>query len=370
MTEKTSAYVFPFKPFEFLQQELETSTFLPKRVVNEDYFRPVLKAVAPTVEVPDGDSLPDRLLAFFADPSICFGEPDWILQLGQKWKKEFTFFIEQNKPILFTILGFPFKAPVPLKTNRKLPDFGEVAMLARLHQIGAAIARVYEPGVEIHVFAEGAFHEMNGMPRADADAYFKALETVSAKFGYDRFVRLHDTSSIVDEVEGFKNVWDEVTEQIRTRRDRGDAETIDALTAAYPVTFHLNDVTAYNEEAIRNAYLDTSIGKELRTALDARSIDGVVRYRAFLEARDRLQLLERYTPKGVALTVSPRPGRIGVRPLPLPADVLPYHGVPVWNSTNSSLSIVYLWDLKRQGSTIEPIILDGDGDPAPFFYVI
>lgn len=370
MSEKTSAYVFPFKPFASLDETRETSTFLPARTVDADYFAPIIEVVAPRLQLSASGSLSERLLQFFADPQVCFGDPDWILRLGAHWKEQFTHFIEQNEPISFTILGFPFKAPVPLKTHRKLPDFGEVAMLARLHQIGAAIAEAYEPGAMIHVFAEGSFHEMNGMPRADADAYFVALEETLSRFGYDHYVKLHDTSRIADEVEGFHALWNEVTEDIKARRDRGDTATVDALTAAYPVTFHLNDVTSESPEAIRLAYLNDSAGGPLRQQLERRSAEGVVRYRAFLEARDRIQLLERYAPKAVALTVSPRPGRIGVRPLPLPADVLPYHGVPVWNGKDQTLSIVYIWDLRRQALEVSPIHLKGDTDYTPYLYEV
>ena len=369
MSEKTSAYVFPFKPFQFLNQKEETSTFLEPRQVQTEYLRPILDKVAPKLQLPEGSSLPDRLLSFFADPQVCFGDPEWILALGKDWKQMFAHFIDRNERIAFTILGFPFKAPVPLKTNRRLPDFGEVAMLARLHQIGAAIAETYEPGAVIHVFAEGAFHEMNGMPRAQADEYFDELVKTCARFGFDRFVELHDTSEIADDVPGFGALWDEVTEDIEARRASGDSKTIDALTAAYPVTFHLNDVSGESDETIRLAYLDDPEGQELRRKLEERSDAGVVRYRAFLEARDRIQLLERYAPSGIALTVSPRPGRIGVRPLPLPADVLPYHGVPVWSESDDSLSIVYIWDLKRTGERLQPLQLEGDQDPAPFMYL-
>lgn len=369
MSEKTSAYVFPFKPFQSLSQREETSTFLEPKRVQIEHLRSMLDKVAPKLHLPDGPSLPDRLLGFFADPQVCFGDPEWILALSEDWKQQFAHFIDGNQRIAFTILGFPFKAPVPLKTNRHMPDFGEVAMLARLHEIGAAIAEAYEPGAVIHVFAEGAFHEMNGMPRAHADAYFDELVKIAARFGFDRFVELHDTSKIADDVPGFRALWDEVANDIESRRVSGDRQTIDALTAAYPVTFHLNDVTGESEETIRLAYLDDPDAADLRQKLERQSDAGVVRYRAFLEARDRIQLLERYAPLGVALTVSPRPGRIGVRPLPLPADVLPYHGVPLWSESNASLSIVYLWDLKRTGDRLQPLELEGDSDLAPFMYL-
>jgi hypothetical protein len=95
----------------------------------------------------------------------------------------------------------------------------------------------------------------------------------------------------------------------------------------------------------------------------------VLRYRAFLEARDRIGLLERYAPHALAMTVSPRPGRLGIRPLPAPADVLPYHGVPVWDPDRRILEIEYLWDLTRGGGRYERIHLAGDPEDLPFLYV-
>lgn len=370
MSEATSAYVFPFKPFAFLDVVEENSSFLPPRHITADNLQPALDILAPRLELPAGDDLAQRLLEFFADPAVCFGDPSWILQLGEHWKEQFNWFIARNEPILLSILGFPFKAPVPLKTNRKLADFGELVMLARLNRIGEAITRAYTPGAVTHVFAEGSFHEMNGMPREDADAYFAGLETMLTQFGYDAHVKLHDTSRIADEVPGFKKVWAEVEAEIAARRDAGDPATVDALTAASPVTFHLNANPGVSDEDLRLAYLGHSEAAALRGELDARTQQGVVRYRAFLEARDRVSLLEIYAPRAIGLTVSPRPGRIGVRPLPAPADVLPYHGVPVWNPRTEVLEVVYLWDLKRSGLTLEPLLLDSDPERLPFLYEV
>lgn len=84
MTEKTSAYVFPFKPFSALEQVEETANILAGKTVDIGYFQPLLDVVAPLVEVPEGDSLPERLLHFFADRRVCFGEPEWILQLAER----------------------------------------------------------------------------------------------------------------------------------------------------------------------------------------------------------------------------------------------------------------------------------------------
>ena len=123
--------------------------------------------------------------------------------------------------MLFSILGFPYKMPVPLKTNRHLADFGEVAALARLNEIGKAIAKVYSPGVKIHVFTEGPFSQLNGMPRNLADRYFASLQDVVDRFGLGEHIVLQDLSRIIDEQPDFDGAWKQVTVEIRQRRDRG-----------------------------------------------------------------------------------------------------------------------------------------------------
>lgn len=271
--------------------------------------------------------------------------------------------------MLFSILGFPYKMPVPLKTNRHLADFGEVASLARLNEIGKAIARVYDPGVKIHVFTEGPFSQLNGMPRELADQYFKSLQKVVERFGLGEHIVLQDLSLIIDEQPDFADAWKQLTEEIRQRRDRGDRETLDAIRDALPVRFHNIANPGVSEDELRRAYLNEESATSLRASIQARAEEGVLRYRAFLEARDRINLLERYAPHALAMTVSPRPGRLGVRPLPAPADVLPYHGVPVWNPQRQILEIEYLWDLTRGNGRYECIYLDGDCENKPFLYV-
>jgi hypothetical protein len=358
MAQATSPYVFPFRPFRSLDKTAPVAEFAPAQTVDRSFFEPMLDVLAPALAVPDGGTLEDRLLAFFAQPSVVFGDPDWILSLADQWKAGFRHFIERNESMLFTILGFPFKAPVRLKTPRMLPDFGEAVMLKRLNEIGRAIAAVYAPGVRIHVFAEGAFARLNDIPQADADRYFAALEKMSQDFGFSEHVVLHDLQRTVEELDGFEKVWTEVSDEIRQRRDRGDEKTVIALRDALPVTFHLMRNEGADDDTLRRAYLNDSSAEE-----------SVVGYRGFLEARDRVSMLERYAPRGVALTVSPRPGRIGVRPLPAPSDVLPYHGVPVWSPKNQALRIEYYWDLVHEAGKFEPVKLQGDPDPAAFLYI-
>lgn len=369
MSAKTSAYVFPFRPFRNLERTEPKITLADRQTVDRSFLEPLLETIAPRLELPQGGNLDERIVALFASDAVRFGAREWITDLAADWSAQARHFIEKGEPILFTILGFPFKAPVILKTDRILADFGELAMLKCLHEIGSAIACEYEPGVKIHVFAEGAFAPINGMPQADSDAYFDSLVSMCRNWGFDAFIVLHETNAIAEETPGFKAVWDETTDEIKARRDSGDEKTRTALTDSFPVTFHLNANPGVEADPLRRAYLDDPSAKALRDELVERSEDGVVRYRAFLEARDKVQLLELFAPKALAMTVSPRPGRLGVRPLPEPADVLPYHGLPIWDAESRALLIDYRWDFFCEDVQATPVYWDEDGEDKPFLYL-
>ncbi|SKA23736.1 L-tyrosine/L-tryptophan isonitrile synthase family protein [Consotaella salsifontis] len=367
MSNRTSAYVFPFRPFRHLDRARPTARFRDGGPIIIADLAPQLERLAPKLgKDAASSSWEDGLIDLCCDPRNVFGLPEWIRDLKDHWTAMARPFVAAGKPIEFTILGFPFKAPVPLKTRRKLPDFGELVMLRRLHEFARAVERFHAPGARVHIFAEGAFARVNGMPQKDSDDYFDALVALSEAAGCGKTLVLHETSRIADETPSFLDVWKETTEEIRARAEAGDEKTVTALREARPVTFHLCATPGVSEEELRLAYLGDPAAAALRADLERRSDEGVIQYRAFLEARDKVQLLEKFAPGALGLTVSPRPGRIGVRPLPEPADVLPYHGMPVWNEDEQSLRIEYRWDLLTSNRDWTGLKLEGDSDPEPF----
>lgn len=365
----TSAYVFPFRPFRNLDRTSPIARIDHRQNVGFDELTPMLEKLAPALPDPSDGDWGSRLIALFSSADVVFGKPEWITDLADEWIEKARPFVEAGEPIEFTILGFPFKAPVPLKTKRTLPDFGELVMLKRLHELALAIGRIHAPGARIHIFAEGAFARMNGMPQADSDAYFKALAEMSERAGFASSLVLHETAAIADTTPGFQKVWDETADMIRNRAAAGDDKTMTALTEARPVTFHLNATPGVPEDLLRRAYLKDPSAAELRSELEKRTDDGVVLYRAFLEARDRVSLLELFAPGALAMTVSPRPGRLGVRPLPLPADVLPYHGIPVWHRGREELTIEYRWDILTSDASFIALHMAADPDAEPFLLI-
>lgn len=369
MKTKTSPYIFPFTPFKHLDRTDNSTAFVGPDSMDAEALLALAKPFAPALSLPEGDTLAERILALFTSPEILFGEASFITSRSDDWLSRLSKLIDQQRPIEFTILGFPFKMPVPLKTDRKAADFGELVSLKRLNELGRAIADVYAPGAVVHVFTEGPFHLLNGIERSWADGYFSSLQALVKRFGIGSNLVLHDLNVVADNTPRFAQAWHEVTEELRSRRDAKDPATLAALHDALPVRFHNIYVADVSIDDLRRAYLDDGSRDALRASIRTRAEEGVLGYRGFLEARDRVSLLEKHVPDGLGMTVSPRPGRLGVRPLPEPADKLPYHGVSVLSKDRRSLRIEYLWDLQQEGGTYRKTVLSGDSDPAPFVYI-
>ncbi len=369
MTEKTSPYIFPFRPFRHLDLIEPTSKITSTENWEADRFEPLLERFAPGIELPSGGSLAERVLAIFTSDEVLFGENSFIESKRDYWLAKIESLIAEGRAIEFTILGYPFKMPVPLKTNRRCADFGEAVSLRRLAAIVRAIQGHYAPGAKVHVFTEGPFGAFNGVDRSWSDQYFTSLESLVDSFGVGDCVELHDLNVIADERPDFVRLWAEITEEIRARRDNCDPATLKALNDALPVRFHNLANPRASEDELRRAFIGDESASELRDAIRERAEEGVMSYRAFLEARDRISLLESCVPDALAMTVSPRPGRLGVRPLPAPAEILPYHGVPVLTADAQGMRIEYLWDLMRSARLLTAVNLIGDSDPRPFMYI-
>lgn len=369
MTAKTSPYIYPFQPFLHLDKPTPTSRFAEAREMTETEFSAWLETFAPKIHPLEGQETAEAIYSVFADPGVVFGDPAFLSSRREEWLQRFGRVVAEGRRLDLTILGFPYKMPVPLKTDRTAADFGEVVSLARLNQLARAIGRVYAPGARIHVFTEGAFHVFNSLNRSYADGYFASLQALASRFGVNEHVELHDLNAVVDDNPDFMAVWRDTEADLIARRDAGDEKVLAAIRDSLPVRFHNLANPGVGEADLAAAYRRDPAAKALIDDIQQRAERGTVTYRAFLEARDRISLLQRIVPDALPMTVSPRPGRLGVRPLPEPSRMLPYHGVSVISADGATLEMQYLWDLRRTGRAYVPLHLVGDADPAPFAYL-
>ncbi|KAL3481726.1 Pyoverdine/dityrosine biosynthesis protein-domain-containing protein [Aspergillus californicus] len=121
---------------------------------------------------------------------------------GTGWEDVETFLptimtcIEKKEPVRMVLPAFPFKSP-----NNKdkalgiLPDLGEELALNHLNGLCLNIARVYEPGAEVHISSDGlVYNDLLGVPDEVVWDYGEALRQIAIdqKLRHLRFIRLAD----------------------------------------------------------------------------------------------------------------------------------------------------------------------------------
>ncbi|MBD3353838.1 MAG: L-tyrosine/L-tryptophan isonitrile synthase family protein, partial [Candidatus Lokiarchaeota archaeon] len=168
---KANPYVYPYKPFKNLSNKKLLNNFTDQEFVGIDDIKRILHKQEISSINHKEEIAAKKILEIFLSNDICFDSEDFIKENYQGWIKKLNYFIDKGKRIEFSILGFPFKVPVPLKTNRKLPDLGELLSLNRLNNIMELIEKIYSPGAKVTVFTEGIFGSFVGLEKKEADAY-------------------------------------------------------------------------------------------------------------------------------------------------------------------------------------------------------
>src|SRR5207244_2692771 len=104
----------------------------------------------------------------------------------------------RGDPIRFVVIGFPFKMPNPLKTNRRCPDLGEAVFLGQMHRMTQAITGWYAPGARWTVLTEGtAFRHLLDIDETEVTAYRAGVEQLATGLGTD-WIEFLDLKSVVE----------------------------------------------------------------------------------------------------------------------------------------------------------------------------
>lgn len=84
-----------------------------------------------------------------------------------------TKFVENNEPIKFSMLGYPFKSRnIRDKVLGDMPDFGEQKSLEHIRYFNSRIRQIYNPGIKISVISDGLiFSDLWGICDDCVDAY-------------------------------------------------------------------------------------------------------------------------------------------------------------------------------------------------------
>jgi pyoverdine/dityrosine biosynthesis protein Dit1 len=376
---KSNPYVYPYVSFRKLAFKksirAEDDFVAEEREILISDVRNVLDKIKKISIEYAGKSIEEKIFSVFLNESVLFGPKNFVENKRDFWLEKIRYFVNRNKRIRFTLLGFPFKIPVPLKTNRRYPDMGEALILFQLNNIIQSIQQIYAPAIEIVVFTEGGLGKFVGISKQEADEYKKYLILLNNKLGFSKSIKIKDLSDMEKE-KNFDNLFKDNLKYFKIKLKKGDSETIKKYEGAGSSIFKIINTRKEKEAVLMDVYNEKIQDKDIsRKALAVRNHirrkmnDSVLGYFAYLRTRDDVNYLEKIVPHYLALSVSPKLGRLGIIPVNNKSNKLPYHAVTIFDPKNNFFYLDYLIDMKCGKDKYEAIYLKGDIESIPFYYV-
>lgn len=370
-------YVYPFVPFENLSNKSWIDNFIRElRVSMQDISARLNAVLIPQPKASLASEIAPRVLDIFKDEEYRFGPLEVLNQEEKFWKARIEYFVAKNEPIHAIILGFPFKMPVPIKTNRILPDMGEVLILQRLFTLTELVKKIYPPGLRVQIFTEGSFASFTGLSAKEADDYRDRVAELIRLLGYDRTLYVTDLKDVEAMIPDFSARYAENVEKMKVAYAAGDPRATEQYRGSYPSIFRIVSSRGYKEEDLMDVYneelSDIKILGEvqaIREDIKKRAHEAVFQYHSYHKTRNDSGVMDRVAPNTLYLTVAPKPGRLGIYPIAKEVVRLPYHGVPVFHEKTGRFTIEYLVDVRRRKGPYTKVFLEGDRDPAPFYYI-
>lgn len=362
---KSNPVVFPYKPFHDLNNVAVRDNFVLNLHFSLKELGRALDDNSLASIKPRGKNTEEKILSVFLHPDLRFGPSSLITKCRSFWLGKFSYFTGRKKPLKLAILGFPGKAPVPLKTNRTLPDFGEVLALKRLRDLCLKIKETYSPGAVAYAITEGVLGETIGISSKESRAYERQLAKLTKLLGWNKYIKFIPLGELKKEV-NFKRLFRVQVTKLNELLKNGDKETVKRYKLAYPSVFHLLNTRGQDLKILSEVYSGkprSAEAKRCRNLLEKKVRQAICRYFALLAVRDEVNFLEKKVPRYIALTVSPKPYRLGIHLIHRQVDILAHHGVPVGRK------IQYLIDVRRSPKRFARIYLNEDGEKLPFLYL-
>jgi pyoverdine/dityrosine biosynthesis protein Dit1 len=377
---KSNPYVYPYAPFKSLKlaaiDAQQKTNIVEKIDISFDEVKNLLGKIDNPKIIFQGNNIEEKVFNIFLNENVLFGPKKYVVAYREYWLEKIGYFVSKNKKIRFTLLGFPFKIPVPLKTNRKYPDMGEVLILNQLAEITMVIQKIYSPGAEIVVFTEGGLGRFVGISKKEADEYKKFLATLNRKFEFSKSIKIMDLSDMEKEKD-FKKLFQINKANFKNDFEKKDVDFMKKFEGAKPSMLKIINTRKFPEQMLVEAYDDAIAdekisldGRRVREYINKKVESSLIGYFAYLRTRDDLNFLEKKVPHFLALSVSPKPKRLGIIPVNVWSDKLPYHSVPVYDAQKNKFTMEYLVDMKYGNKQYATCFLKGDGENKPFYYIL
>jgi pyoverdine/dityrosine biosynthesis protein Dit1 len=254
-------------------------------------------------------------------------------------------------PLQFVLPSFPFKDQNPFRTASRADhiDFGEVALLIRLHSLALALAQIFPYGVKWLIVSDGlVYSDFLGIAKEEAIRYRERLREWRNRLNLQQTIHILDYSEAIEHageftvsLDGqdsssvtFAQVFDRIRDIIKSEIARGTnsllSEKFAVAVRGMMWNINLRNLhLKYGHEALWAALTGSAAPSELVAAeLSRQATEAAISYHCFNLASKTLRLLETVFPQGIRATVHPKLGQIAI---PRIGDEYPWNGVAYIN---------------------------------------
>lgn len=333
----------------------------------------------------DVDGMSEKIYAIFSD-SI----------LGNRDNKKYlnsSLFINSIKPLIdqqlrlrFVMPCFPFKDQCDLRTAAPPShvDFGEIALLIRLHLLALALYQVHPFGADWVLFSDGRFYaNILRVDVSEVNKYFTRLLELRNLLNIDGTVSIIDLKDITRQIESKEqgnNVFEYMADEICNRlkmlvsNDKELRDTFQVLARGMKKNVSLKDLLeelSWNEKWLMfNSESADDLSPSLRDLW--RKIEEIVneasyKYAAYNLALRYYSIVQKVFPDTIRATIHAKPNQLAVPKL---GDVYPWNGVGV-HIKRKEKPIIETWAfhsiLQKANASCAYYL---PNDVAPFFYEI
>ena len=371
---KSNPVVFPFVEFQDLSNKKIIKNFLKPRIIDWKEIENLLSVIKkPNLNLLKKTSVEEKIFDVFLDDNFLFGKKEYILNYKKYWIEKLNYFTKNKKPIKFTLLGFPFKAPLILKTIRNAPDMGDVLVLNQVKNFVLTIKEIYNPGAIVYIITEGCFGKFTGIRRKNIEKYHQFLKKIIKKLNFESFIKIIPLDKL-ETYDGFKKIYKEQIINFKKKYLEKDEDFIKKYKNAFPSIFHIVNPGTKNILFLMDVYnndleiKDKEINKK-RKDLQEKTHKAIINYFSYLKTRDILNFLEKEVPNALWLSVSPKPERIGLLPINREINKLPHHAMTLFYRNKNKFLLHYYIDILRLSLKLQPVYLIDDIEKKPFFFI-
>lgn len=268
-----------------------------------------------------------------------------------------------SKTLTGFLLGFPFKCPMPIKTNyHSLPDLGEMMFLYRMGKICKLITENTKYSVKLELFEETqALSPVFNISQANARVFSQSIKQLL------HIMKLGEYLSVVSLAEVLAPSALEYRKRIReyTKRISNSPEKYKKLLHQILPTIALSTNTNGLSYEKSLAFIRDVFSRPITPEKDSKIFQTAFRYIAFIELQEESRFREKYYSQFLQFSLCPKMGRISVRPTLSKIKIWPHHGVPVIyvGKNKKKFAIEYFLDfiVYNQNATVTEVVDEKGG---------